>query len=144
MLWQRTDSITHSMPANSAPTFPNPFPVVHIPLPISRNTAPAFCVVFRLAWVCCLSSGSSYANEADMSEKKAPIPKPVQSNCKGYPRATEGRHDDQNIPAPPASTVFTAQDSIAIPAYPSHFLVCWIAARSSSVKPGGRGSFPGA
>jgi hypothetical protein len=29
-----------------------------------------------------------------------------------------------DAPAPPAMTVFNAQDSIAIAAYPSHFLVC--------------------
>ena len=37
-----TDSIMHSMPANNAPTFPNPFPLVHIPFPISLKTSLAF------------------------------------------------------------------------------------------------------
>lgn len=44
----------------------------------------------------------------------------------------------------PAITVLTAHDSIAIEAY-LEYCCCWtIAVRSSSVKPGGRGSLPGA
>lgn len=42
----------------------------------------------------------------------------------------------------PASTVFTAHDSIAIPAYPSHRFCCSYIGRSSSFKPGGSGSCP--
>lgn len=68
-----TDSITHSMPAKSAPTFPKPFPLRHIPLPISLNISDAFCVLDRLFRM----SGSSYANEEDIREKKAPIATPV-------------------------------------------------------------------
>lgn len=33
----RTPSMQHSIPANNAPTFPKPFPLDNIPLPISLN-----------------------------------------------------------------------------------------------------------
>lgn len=78
--------MTHSMPANSAPTFPNPLPLLHIPFPISLKTAPAFCVVFIPACDCCRRIGSSYAKEADISEKKAPIPKPMILQSESNPR----------------------------------------------------------
>lgn len=71
-----TDSITHSMPANRAPTFAKPFPLRHIPLPISLKISEAFCVVDNAPVVCCRSSGSSYAKDADINEKNAPIAKP--------------------------------------------------------------------
>lgn len=67
-----TDSITHSIPANSAPTLPNPFPLRHIPRPISLKISRAFCCVLRF----CRSSGSSYANDELMSEKKPPMANP--------------------------------------------------------------------
>lgn len=50
--WMLTDSITHSMPANSAPTLPKPLPLVHMPFPISFMIWLAFCVVFRPTCVC--------------------------------------------------------------------------------------------
>lgn len=78
-----TDSITHSIPANNAPTLPNPLPLVHIPLPISLNISFAFCPVFKPACVCCRSIGSSYANDADIKEKNAPMPKPIHIILKG-------------------------------------------------------------
>ena len=70
-----TDSITHSIPANSAPTFPKPFPLLYIPCPISLKIARAFCCVFRD----CRSIGSSYANDELMSEKNAPMTKPTHT-----------------------------------------------------------------
>lgn len=68
-----TDSITHSMPANNAPTLAKPLPLRNMPRPISLNISEAFCVLV----ICARASGSSYANDEDMSEKKAPIAKPV-------------------------------------------------------------------
>jgi hypothetical protein len=73
-----TPSITHSVPAKSAPTLPKPLPLLHIPFPMSLKISFAFCPVFRPACVCCRNNGSSYANEADIREKNAPIAKPVK------------------------------------------------------------------
>jgi hypothetical protein len=60
------------MPAYKAPTFPNPFPLLNMPRPISLKISIVFCVVFRF----CRSSGSSYANDEDIKEKKPPAAKP--------------------------------------------------------------------
>ena len=61
------------MPANKAPTFAKPLPLLYMFLPISLNISEAFCVVVKLA----RAKGSSYANEADIIEKKAPMANPV-------------------------------------------------------------------
>lgn len=74
--WGLTDSITHSIPANNAPTFPKPFPLRHIPFPISLKTSRAFCAVFNPDCDCWRKRGSSYANDEDMREKNAPITSP--------------------------------------------------------------------
>lgn len=66
--------MTHSIPANRAPTFPNPLPLLHMPRPISLNISIVFCVVFKF----CLRSGSSYANDEDIMEKNPPIAKPLK------------------------------------------------------------------
>jgi hypothetical protein len=47
-----------------------------------------------------------------------------------------------NIPPPPAMIVLAAQDSMAKVIQSCVFFACINCARSSSVKPGGRGSFP--
>lgn len=70
--------MTHSIPANSAPTFPKPFPLLHIPLPISLNISRAFWVLVIAACDCARKYGSSYAKDADMREKKAPMPRPME------------------------------------------------------------------
>ena len=61
------------MPAKRAPTLPKPFPLRHILRPISLKISDVFCAVVSD----CRISGSSYANDADMSEKNAPMAKPV-------------------------------------------------------------------
>ena len=61
------------MPANRAPTLPKPFPLLHMFLPISLNISLVFCAVVSDARI----MGSSYANDADISEKNAPMAKPV-------------------------------------------------------------------
>ena len=53
------------MPAKRAPTLPKPFPLRHILRPISLKISDVFCAVVS-DW---RMSGSSYANDADMSEK---------------------------------------------------------------------------
>jgi hypothetical protein len=49
-----------------------------------------------------------------------------------------------DIPKAPATVVFPTHDSIPVVMYSWYFLTCIMLARSSSVIPGGRGSFPGA
>ena len=119
-----TDSITHSVPANNTVTLANPFPLLHIPRPISAKISLAFAVVeiAPMACCCCRMRGSSYANEEDISEMKAPIPKPTVRKChqhKAYKEwATiitrrEGGQA-QYAPMPAAMTVFAMQDSIPV------------------------------
>ena len=67
-----TDSMTHSIPANKVPTLANPFPLLHIPRPISLNISFVFCVVFKF----CRRRGSSYAKEEDIMEKNPPMANP--------------------------------------------------------------------
>ena len=71
-------SMTHSMPANSAPTLPNPLPLLHIPLPMSLKISRAFWVLFIPACDCARKYGSSYAKDVDIREKKAPMPRPTK------------------------------------------------------------------
>ena len=128
----RTDSITHSIPAYKAPTLPNPFPLLHIPRPISLKISMLFCVVFRF----CRRSGSSYANDEDIKEKNPPAAKP--NKC----FRTDIADTKVDVPRTPAMVVFPTHDSIPAVMLSWYFLTCIMLARSSSVIPGGRGSFP--
>ena len=70
--------MTHSIPAYKAPTLLKPFPLLHIPRPISLNISTDFCVVFKF----CRNNGSSYANDEDINEKNPPAAKPDESSKK--------------------------------------------------------------
>lgn len=80
-----TPSTTHSVPAYSAPTIPNPLPCRHIPLPMSLKMIFAFCDVFIPSY-CARWKGSSIVKEEPMREKKAPIPKPEWAGERGRGR----------------------------------------------------------
>ena len=142
---QLTPSITHSVPAKSAPTLPKPLPLFHIPLPMSLKISFAFCPVFNPACVCCRNNGSSYANDADINEKNAPIARPGKTNSI-YSGLSRGYHQIKktkpHIPPAPAMIVLATQDSMANVIQSCVFFTCINWARSFSVKPGGRGSFP--
>lgn len=80
--------MTHSIPANKDPTLPNPFPLLHIPRPISLNISFVFCVVFKF----CRRRGSSYAKEEDIIEKNPPIAKPLRQSVTRSAYADGGVH----------------------------------------------------
>jgi hypothetical protein len=70
-------------------------------------------------------NGSSYAKVADMSEKKPPSANPDSQQSS---QAFESLHSEQgtsadDLPAPPESTVFRGQDSIAPFIHPCHFII---------------------